>query len=338
MTGIPQFQRTSQPELDTILSDLRTKHFIPGYLDPPTRRLIFGRAGRKTLEDNPQTVEIGSETVQLQWMNRTKDIPNRTKLIRQAVGLMERGGNKSDWANLPGILVALKHMKAVPDEVLMETIVRRAINSGQVAVVVRCLQQSRHTGMTLRRPEILRLVVFGLHDHAQRGEWGFESVKDALGLARNVSNMLESEVHGNGSRLLANDPRRKPEILGVFLELAAVNAQLYQDGQDRGDAVKAYTSRLLSCLDEHSKQPTGLQPPASGPVWEMLNGAPIWHGLALAQKVLGESLPKAQEVGKIAADYEAGLENLCKAIEAQSPKKGSYGEQAVKVWRNCVRD
>jgi len=163
-------------------------------------------------------------------------------------------------------------------------------------------------------------------------------VKEALGLARNVSNLLESEAHGSGANLLPRDPRQRPEVIGVFLELAAVNAQLHQNGEDRGNAVKAYTARLLSCMDESSRQPTGLQPPDSGPVWEMLEGASIWHGLALAQKVLGSNVPNAQEVGKIAADYEAGLENLCKSIEAKDPKEGSYGAQAVRVWRECTRD
>lgn len=332
--GIPHLS-SDQPELNDILSTMRTKHFVPGYLDRPTQRLIFAQKNRQTLLDNPQSVEIGGEEFPLVWMDRHHDIPNRTKLLKQALSLME---SKEDWANLPGILVALKHMKSVPREWFMEYIVRKVIDAGRLPVLVRCLQQSEHTGVTLKRKEVLRYVIFGLHDHAARGGWSAESVKEALGLARNVSNMLESEAHGTGERMLHKDPRRRPEVIGVFLELAAVNAQLHQNGEDRGDAVKAYTSRLLSCMDESSRQPSGLQPPASGPAWEMLEGAPIWHGLALAQKVLGSKMENAQEVGKIAADYEAGLENLCKSIEAQKPKEGSYGAQAVRVWRECTRE
>lgn len=324
---------SDQPELNDILTTMRTKHFLPGYLDHSTQRLIFAQKNRQTLLDNPQSVEIGDEEFPLVWMQRTRDIPNRTKLLKQALNLME---SKEDWSNLPGIFVALKHMKSTPHAELMEYIVRKAVDAGRLPVIVRCLQQSEHTGVTLKRREVLRHLIFGLHDHAARGGWSAESVKEALGLARNVSNLLESSEHGSGERLLSQDPRRRPEVIGVFLELAAVNAHFHQNGEDRGNAVKAYTSRLLSCMNEQARQPTGLQPPVSGPVWEMLEGAPIWHGLALAEKVLGSGVPK--EVGRIAADYEAGLENLCKAIEAQNPKEGSYGAQAVRVWRECTRD
>lgn len=60
-------------------------------------------------------------------------------------------------------------------------------------------------------------------------------------------------IHGT-SKVLARDyPRRRPEVIGVFLELAAVNAYKHQDKTDKGGVLAAYTTRLLSCIGEKAR-------------------------------------------------------------------------------------
>lgn len=251
---------------------------------------------------------------------------------------MEQSGrDRKAWSNLPSLLVGLAHTGVQLDESLMEMVVRKAINAGRIDVIIQCLEQSRFTGMTLKREEVLRNVVWGIHSQAQREDWSEAAVRKGLAEARQLSLMLESEEHGPGRALVRDDPRQRPEIIGTFLELAAVNAYKYQDKQDKGGVVAAYVSRLISCIGDKA-QPQSFAPPAQGPVYEMLHGVPIWHGLKLAQKVLGNTTPKASEASKIAADYEAGLSNLAQAIEAQEPVERSYGAQALDVWRNCIRD
>ena len=70
----------------------------------------------------------------------------------------------------------------------------------------------------------------------------------------------------------------------------------------------------------------------------MLHGVTIWHGLRLAEKILGNSLPQPELAKKIRQDYEAGLTLLAQAIEALKPPEGSYNARALKVWRECIRD
>lgn len=299
--------------------------------------MIFGTKNRKQLEDNPQTVQIGDEEIQLQWMNRHTEIPNRKVLIRQALSLMEQSGDRKAWSNLPAMLVGLTHIGVKLDEKMMDMIVRKAILSGRLDIIIQCLEQSRFTGMTLKREEVLRNVIWGLHSQAQKAGWSESAVRKGLAEARQLALMLEAEEHGTGKLLTEDDPRQRPEIIGVFLELAAVNAYKHQDKTDQGGVLAAYATRLLSCIGEKS-QPQSYAPPAQGPVYEMLNGVPIWHGLSLAQKVLGDKMPMAQKAAQVAADYEAGLSNLAQTIEAQAPKKGSYAAQALEVWKNCIRD
>jgi hypothetical protein len=300
--------------------------------------LIFGTKNRKLLEDNPQTVEISDEEIQLQWMDRRRDIPSRKGLIRQAVNLMEKsGGDRKAWSNLPPMLVGLAHIGVIVDEKMMEMIVRKAVNAGRLDIIIQCLEQSRFTGMTLKREEVLRNVIWGLHSQAQRNNWSASAVHKALAEARQLALMLEAEEHGTGRALTRDDPRQRPEIIGVFLELAAVNAYKHQDKTDKGGVLAAYTTRLLSCIGEKS-QPRSFAPPATGPMYEMLHGVPIWHGLMLAQKVLGNKMPMAQQAAQVAADYEAGLSNLAQTLEAQAPKTDTYGAQALDVWKGCIRD
>lgn len=299
--------------------------------------MIFGTKNRKQLEDNPQTVQIGDEEIQLQWMDRHTEIPNRKVLIRQALSLMEQSGDRKAWSNLPSMLVGLTHIGVKLDEKMMDMIVRKAVLAGRLDIIIQCLEQSRFTGMTLKREEVLRNVIWGLHGHAQKAGWSESAVRKGLAEARQLALMLEAEEHGTGKVLTSDDPRQRPEIIGVFLELAAVNAYKHQDKTDQGGVLAAYATRLLSCIGEKS-QPQSFAPPAQGPVYEMLNGVPICHGLSLAQKVLGDKMPMAQKAAQVAADYEAGLGNLAQTIEAQAPEKGSYGAQALEVWKNCIRD
>ena len=228
---------------------MRTKHFIPAYLHKIERRLIFGTKNRQTLEDNPQTIPIGGEDIPLQWMDRRKEVPNRTKLLHKAIDLMAVEGESKDWLNLPALLTGLRHAHATPGPRAMGKIVRKAVEAGRMGSIVLCLQQANHTGMRLDVEEVLEGVVWGLHVTAQRDGWSEESTLKALKAANQVALLLESEEHGGGRHLRQNDPRQRPEVLGVFLELAAVHAYRYLDAKDVDGKVKTYAARLLGCID-----------------------------------------------------------------------------------------
>lgn len=250
---------------------------------------------------------------------------------------MEKSGNRKAWSNLPGLLVGLTGYGRTPDDAMMGKITRKAVNAGRLDVIIQCLEQSRFTGMTLKKEVVLRNVVLGLHRQAQNDNWSEGAVRKGLAEARQLALMLEAEEHGSGKVLSRDDPRQRPDIIGVYLELAAVNAYKFQDKQDKGGVLSAYVTRLISCIGEMA-QPPSFAPPKYGPVFEMLEGVPIWHGLKLAQKVLGDQMPMATQANQIIADYEAGLNNLANSIEAKSPAEGTYGAQALDVWKNCIRE
>lgn len=250
--AVPTFTETSNPELNDVLSTIRTKHFIPAYLRNRERRAIFGDKNRQNLIDNPQSVALGDEEIQLQWINRRQEIPNRSVLITKAINLMLASEGK-DWSkNLPALLQGLNEgVKKSAGSPIMEKIVRKAAEMGKLGTVLPCLQQVSKTSMTLKDEGILRCVVWALHVSAARNGWNKGSLEKAIKDSNAVALMLESADHGSQSVMAENDPRTRPSVLGTWLELVAAYAYKFQGGKDSEEGlVKAYTARLVSRLAE----------------------------------------------------------------------------------------
>lgn len=247
---LPTFSEASNAELNDVLATLREKHFIPAYLRKQERKMIFKQEFKQYLQDNPQTVYLGGEEIQLQWIDAKNDIPARKGLVNQAIDLMA-AGESAEWQNLPKLLQALNEgVKKPATPAQMEKIVRKAIQSGKFGFVLQCLTQAEKTGMSLKDERVLQSVISGLHEMAEGSEWSEETTGRALRDAHQISLLLEREEHGNGAKLASNDPRTRPEVLGVFLELAAVYAYKFEGAQDKQGLVKAYAGRLLSNLKD----------------------------------------------------------------------------------------
>ena len=158
-----------------------------------------------------------------------------------------------DWRALPALLEGLHKGHSVPEMNFQEKIVRKAVQADQLSVVVRCLNRSALTGITLKNDNILSLTLWGLHEHAQAAQWDEERLNKALRYSVEIAQLLESEEHGSGRRILPNDPRTRPTTIAVFLELYAVLAQKYKGGKDVDGNVKKYADRLMSCLNESNQ-------------------------------------------------------------------------------------
>lgn len=243
--AVPQFSETSNAELDNVLATMRDKHFIPAALTNAQRRLIFGHSKREELTNYPQAVDIAGEKVDLKWIDRRKEIPNRTKLFRQAIKLMAEDGSTEAWRNLLSLMVGLKRSGVEITKVEMERILRLASNTGHLPQILDCLRKGSETGMTLQRPEVLDGVLLALRKQGRADDWSQKSMERAMAYGRDVAQLLEMEMHGGRKHVSANDLRRDPRIIGLFLELSAVFAEMYQGGKDADGRVRAYAERLL---------------------------------------------------------------------------------------------
>ena len=86
-------------------------------------------------------------------------------------------------------------------------------------------------------------------------------------------------------------------------------------------------------------QPKSTQPAPTGAQLEMRRCVPIWHGLSLAQKILGDEMPRDELADRVVKNWEAGLSQLAENLEKKGmTQPGSYGHQALGVWRECTAD
>jgi len=229
-----------------VLLQLRTKHFIPAYLNKRQRHLIFGDKFAQELENNPAYATLGEEEIQLVHIDRRSEIPARKPLILKALSLIEENG---EWRQLPSLLEGLHKARPQPDLALQEKILRKLQLADQFGVILRSLRRSAATGLTLKNDAVLNQVLNALRETASLDNWEKERLQKALKQADDLAELLESADHGSGRTLSPNDPRTRPAVIGLFLELHAVFAQQYQNGQDVTGKVKAYATRFMATFN-----------------------------------------------------------------------------------------
>lgn len=162
----------------------------------------------------------------------------------------------ADWRQLPSILEGLAKARSTPLLGIQEKIIRHAIQGGQFNIILQCLRKPELTGMTLKHDEILNLTLGGLHQTAQTNGWDQEHVGQALRFAGVLAELLEQDGHTRGKTprsVVRNDPRTNPKVIGVFLEIAAVNAYKYHDGKDEDGSVMKYAARMMSCFENYEE-------------------------------------------------------------------------------------
>ena len=64
----------------------------------------------------------------------------------------------------------------------------------------------------------------------------------------------------------------------------------------------------------------------------------MWHGLYLAEKILGKNMPNPTVAREALASYETAIHYAVADLEAQNPAEGSYAGQALAAWRSCIRE
>jgi hypothetical protein len=259
--GLPSFQPTSNPELDALLTDFRYKHFLPAALEKPQWDLVFRNKNRNFLKENPQSVSIGTEVFELQYLGGYGVMPNRKEQLSRVLDLM-RKGEADDWNNLPNLLRGLHAMGKDPPPRVRARMIRQASVSGRFDIVMKCLRAAQTTGLTLKDADTLHATIWGLRSIADQDDWGEDALGQALKYSNDVASLLESEVHGGGRNVPATDARRSPFVLGVFLELHAVYAYRFKKGEDINGRVNVFAERLLFNIPEAEMEVSPQQTPS----------------------------------------------------------------------------
>jgi hypothetical protein len=325
--AVPTFTESSSPELQDLLSTVRETVFLPAHLSKPHQALIFGTRHRKVLEDDPVTVEISGEDFRLKHIDRTKDQPGTVEGLLKLVSLMKE---KKDWDNLPIFLEGLKIAGRKLKPRYWEKLVRKAGQADQQNTILECARRASRTGFVLKDLNLVREVMWWTQYKALSAGWTAQSTKKALTMAEQIADLLEDKKHCGGTFLSASNPRARPEVVGVLLQLAAAHAKL-SNGKDDDGKVEIYSRRLLGTLARKANLREGL--PEGRELWTsnalLCNITPIVYGMRVAAEILGPE----SEVAKQLKEQEPALAAIAarerEKIIAEEPEKESSKRAGV---------
>lgn len=213
---------------------LRDKHFIPASLNKAQRQLIFDPKRQSELENSPFSIQVGNEEIELEHIQPYQGVPARRPLVLEALRLMKKG----DMSHVPRLFEALIDAGGKPDSPLLEKTIRSATQARCFHIVLQCLMRPDNTGFSFRHPGVLKEVLKSLQVIAQRNNWDMTGLDKATRYANSIAHMFDNEAH-----IGQIDPRQDPEVLGLYLQLAAIRAHKHS-GQDLDKYLRRTIERL----------------------------------------------------------------------------------------------
>ena len=228
-----------------------------------------------------------------------------------------------DWRNLPGFLEGLKSAHRRLDGGQVEKMVRKCNEAGRMGVVLDCLRRVEGTGTGLWDVRVAREVVWGAAQRMVQGGWGEEAVGKAGKFAENVWELMWDERHARGAAEDGNS-RTRPEVLGAMMQVHAAKVVLFGEGKDEAGLVNKYARLMLKSWDNAE---LGLEEGNWNDAnYKLVMWAPVWHGMKMARKVLGEGSPLGKS---LASKMDEEVEPLLAKAQDMLQKVTTEG----KKWR-----
>lgn len=281
------------------------------------------------LDEEPVTVNIGKDDEP--FLLRPMD-PMMRPANKEAIDTIALMKTPKDFQNLVPFLTGLRMSHRHIKYGRWEWVIRRASQADALGVILECAKQADKTGLYLKRNTLVQRLFFELHRKAQRGDFQDPALSKALRLATQAITLMESPEHTQMDP--KEDPKRKPFMVGVLLELHAARALNLLEGKDEGDSVRSYALRLLGTWSNgHFKNLAKTWPEVDLRLQEIV---PIHNALKLALQVLetagdkplnNELKGRMNELNMmIARSKQMAPENVKQRLE-QQPTTGY--EQAV---------
>jgi len=357
---LPNFLESSTPELGAHLARINAQVLLPAHLTKEQQDLVYKPENRARLEAEPIDITLGEVTLPLVHMDRIRDPPNKLWAVREAV---KQSKTAEDWENVVRLAAGYHDASFHFTRGTFEQVMRLMGEAGLHTLIVKSLQRANTTGWRLRDEWSARAVLATFHHKAADAAWARDATEQALRLAEQVAELLDDDAHMGGrlipARSLANelpsiDPRASPFIIAVPLELAAVRAIKYQDGQDTDGKVLKYASRLLAAMKQdrfinqyflsvQTAITVPLPPSAKNNTKNSLLGAvktfmlkdiPFWNALRTSHRVLGANMPDAELATKLEKEtrkaLDTGLDKLRKANDGDFKTNYAHVEEAIR--------
>lgn len=330
---LPTLVAPGNADLETLLATIRSRIFLPSHLRTPQRKLVFRKRHHALLRAEPFIVDVADESIQLEPLDATKDIPDSWKSMEQAMDLMR--SNSGDWTNLTGLLAGMHTAGRRFKSWQYEYVVRSAGDAGCGHVVVDAARAARRTGLVLRDLRIVREAFWTCRTKAVQEGWDGRSTAKALGWAEQLAGLLDDSAHcAQVGSTDVRDPRIQPDIIAVVLELAATRAERHLGGKDKDGKVRLYAERLIPNLESAAEESIDME--AARMDYELSRWSPMLNGLETAQRVLGERMPEKQVVEQKIAQLRRRLGEAKRIVEA-APTSDDQGKRRGLRWAEGMR-
>lgn len=248
-------------------------------------------------------------------------------------------GESGDWRNMAGFLEGLKVARRKLAGWQVEKMVRRANEGGKQGVVHDILRRVEKTGVGLWDVKVCREVMLGAVLKGVQSGWSEEGVEKGVKYAENIWELMWDPRHLEEQKRIEIDLRARPEIGGVMVLMHAVKAVKLQGGKDQGGMVQKYAevmlekwdnSREVMVIDGHDEQDW------SDANYKLLIWAPVWHGMKLAQQVVGAGSPLGKRLGeKLGKDLDPLIQKSQAILSAHSPEKGM--RRGLKMYEDILQ-
>jgi hypothetical protein len=192
-------------------------------------------------------ITLGDVTLTLEHLNRNI-LPNRWRVFRKVVAESE---SEEDWENVLRCLEGFEEAGLKPRPEWQEMVVRKLNLAGMHHLILKALQRSKATGISLSNRGVLEQVMRALHNKASVADWEQEETMKALKMAKQVVELMENEEHFSSrpqiTPTLRGDWRSQPVVIALPTELAAVVAEKYNGDKEQ---VKKLANRLVAAIKQ----------------------------------------------------------------------------------------
>lgn len=224
-----------------------------------------------------------------------------------------------DCDNIPNLLHGLQNAKVCWGYSKLRQIIAMLVRNGREDIIIECLRRVKDTRMQMDSLSRTTVILHGLIQRAMENGWRRTDTAKALERVERVAIMLEEPTHAGklpvGS---TSDPRNKPEIIGVLLELAAVRASKHLNGKDEDGKVADYARRLVNAASFMSVEAAHAQGFTISS-WQRAEIHAL-HGMKVALTVLD---PKSPDAVKLQARYDE-LSGMVNAMRRPGPSDELY--------------
>ncbi|KAH6666881.1 hypothetical protein B0J14DRAFT_659449 [Halenospora varia] len=316
---VPVFKETSSPELDGKLQTLRIQHILPNYLSKEQNDLVAKLKHKRTLELEPVVANIAGEEFRLEHVDPMTGKANSRDLFFDALALMKE---RKDWENLPLLLEGLhKGNSVLTGRVkFREMICFWCIKAGHVDIILECIRRSADTGMVIDSPKTAMGMMILLTEDAARNNYDSSSTKKALARAEQLMNLMEDPKNAKYYTDAAKDPRIRPELVGIALDLAS-RLSLCGDSVGIENKVEDFAKKVLGTwpnlespwIRNAGESVTMEKEHAINNTW-LRQLSTLLHGLKLSQKILSGNPELVSQLKQRADELEQTATPVFEAI------------------------